>query len=142
MARMGSQTTTEELADRLGSTNDALERYRATAGDDAAIAAQYQRGGDAVKRRSLAWWKKTIATDNRRLKGAGSRTNWDGRATKDQGFMTYRKALIVALRDVAGLAWGGCDLGLDSSDMMHWDMRSTSFGKRIQRLARKSARET
>lgn len=134
LARMGSQTTTDELADRLGSTSDALERYRAMAGDDAAIAAQYERGSAKVKKRSLAWWKKTIAKDDKRLKGRGTRTNWDRKGTKNEGFMTYRKELIVALRDIAGLAWGGCDLGNDSGDMMHWDMRSTDFGGRLHDL--------
>lgn len=46
-----------------------------------------------------------------------------------------RQELIIALRDIAGLAWGGCDLGLDSGDMMHWDLRSVDIGKDIRSRA-------
>lgn len=50
----------------------------------------------------------------------------------NRGFLNLRKELVVALRDKAGLAWGAVDLGTGTAgngDMMHFDMRTSSFGQ-------------
>jgi len=59
--------------------------------------------------------------------------NW-GKSTRSPnlGFLNQRKELVVALRDRAGLAWGAVDLGTGAEgngDMMHFDMRTSSFGQ-------------
>ncbi|MFT7578596.1 MAG: hypothetical protein ACI9MR_000254 [Myxococcota bacterium] len=138
--QMGQQLTTDELAERLTASNDALQSYRGMAKDPAKIKAHLENGAsEAAKKKGLKYWLKTIPADHKRLKRKGhkSSTNWDGAGTKNSGFMSYKKELIVALRDIAGLAWGGCDLGFDSGDMMHFDMRSTQMGSSVQKLARK-----
>jgi hypothetical protein len=64
-------------------------------------------------------------------KDSGDR-NWKtGRAFQDQvgreqatGLMQHSMDMIVALRDVAGLAWGGTEMSaVENGDFMHFDMR-------------------
>ena len=39
-----------------------------------------------------------------------------------KGLMDLRRAVVVALGDVGGMRWGGCDFGVGSSgDLMHFD---------------------
>lgn len=40
--------------------------------------------------------------------------------------------LLVALRDVAGLAWGGTEMSsVENGDFMHFDCRQTQFGDAV-----------
>jgi hypothetical protein len=40
--------------------------------------------------------------------------------------------LVIALRDAAGLAWGGTEMsGIENGDFMHWDCRQTDFGHQV-----------
>jgi hypothetical protein len=44
--------------------------------------------------------------------------------------------LVIALRDVAGLAWGGTEMsGIENGDFMHFDCRLTDFGVRVAAAA-------
>ncbi len=135
MKRMGAQLTTDELADRLVASNDALHTYRKLAGNREAIREQYERHPEnsAVRKKSLAYWVRRVRRDHRKL--ISRRGNWDHRdrpKSTNMGFMSFKKELIIALRDVAGLAWGACDLGISNGDMMHWDLRSTPLGGKIR----------
>jgi hypothetical protein len=40
--------------------------------------------------------------------------------------------LLIALRDVAGLAWGGTEMSMiENGDFMHFDCRLTDFGQSV-----------
>jgi hypothetical protein len=44
--------------------------------------------------------------------------------------------LVIALRDVAGLSWGGTEMsGIENGDFMHFDCRGTDFGERVAAAA-------
>jgi hypothetical protein len=46
--------------------------------------------------------------------------------------MTHSKELLVALRDVAGLNWGGTEMSSgQNGDFMHFDNRNDDFGHRV-----------
>jgi len=45
---------------------------------------------------------------------------------------TIKMPLLVALRDVAGLSWGGTEMGSkENGDFMHFDCRDTAFGNSV-----------
>lgn len=55
-----------------------------------------------------------------------------GRARNADGMMDMSMDLVVALRDVAGLAWGGIEMShTQNGDFMHFDCRNTDFGQAV-----------
>jgi hypothetical protein len=54
-----------------------------------------------------------------------------GRQNSDR-LTTHSQDLIIALRDVAGLMWGGTEMStLENGDFMHFDLRNTSYGHAV-----------
>jgi hypothetical protein len=46
--------------------------------------------------------------------------------------------LVIALRDVAGLAWGGSEMSsVENGDFMHFDCRLTDYGNTVYQAGRK-----
>lgn len=55
-----------------------------------------------------------------------------GRTQDTRSFTNHSELLLVALRDVAGLAWGGSELHKnENGDFMHFDCRHTGFGRDV-----------
>lgn len=51
-----------------------------------------------------------------------------------KGPTNLKQELVIALRDVAGLAWGGTEMDPnENADFMHFDCRQTDFGKDVYR---------
>ena len=51
---------------------------------------------------------------------------------KADSLTTHSEELIVALRDVAGLAWGGTEMSHPvNGDFMHFDCRSDTLGNHL-----------
>jgi hypothetical protein len=49
--------------------------------------------------------------------------------------------MVIALRDVAGLAWGGTEMiSIENGDFMHFDCRLTDFGHAVHEAGRKHRR--
>lgn len=142
LKKLREQMTTDELYAHLQASNVALRNYRMLAGDEAAIRAQWDMGTADVKAHDVAWWTKRIADDDALLvyQGKDDRTdsNWDHKDASNKGFMTMREELVIALRDVAGLAWGGCDMGGDSGDMMHFDGRTIGDAEKLVKASKKA----
>jgi hypothetical protein len=58
--------------------------------------------------------------------------NGFGRTKETKSFTGIHEDLLVALRDVAGLAWGGTEMSSnENGDFMHFDCRETDFGRTI-----------
>ncbi len=148
------EDSTGAIYDRLAASSGANEAYLALAGDPAAIETRLRAlgtpphgptGYDAVpdglaadlrfgsatawtalatdsRAQDAAHWSSMIASQAaawRREVGAGARGHLGA-------FMTQNRQLVIAMRDVAGLAWGACDFGATSSsagDFMHFDAR-------------------
>ncbi len=52
--------------------------------------------------------------------------------------MNLNEEMVIALRDVAGLAWGGAEIApAENGDMMHFDCRTTAFGNSVYEAGRK-----
>jgi hypothetical protein len=76
---------------------------------------------------AAARWGRLIAGDRANLRRADS--NFTGR-DPENGFMNLHLDLVIALRDVAGLAWAAIDIGdRESGDMMHFDDRIAGVGR-------------
>jgi subtilisin family serine protease len=71
-------------------------------------------------------WQTMIADDLANLRGVDS--NFTGRDPLN-GFINLSRDLVIALRDIAGLAWGAVDFGGECGDMMHFDDRLTGVGR-------------
>jgi len=78
-------------------------------------------------------WRAERGSSGRRRLVSGR--YWQDNMERGQakGLTTQSTELIVALRDVAGLSWGGTEMseGL-SGDFMHFDCRGTAVGQRIR----------
>ena len=84
---------------------------------------------DAAARR----WLEQIRKDQNALKGG----NFGKGREPRHGFLNLHKELVVALRDVAGLAWGAVDFGDEQSgDMMHFDCRRDGVGRIVSAALR------
>lgn len=54
-----------------------------------------------------------------------------GRGQSDK-LTTHSQDLMIALRDVAGLMWGGTEMSpVENGDFMHFDLRNTSYGQKV-----------
>jgi hypothetical protein len=143
LEKLSQTMTTDEMYDHLQASNVALRNYRLLAGDDQAIEAQWQLAPDEAKQQGdAAWWSQRITQDDALLAYQGKderkKSNWDAESSTNKGFMTMRQELVVALRDVGGLIWGGCDMGGDSGDMMHFDARTISEAKKLVSAAKEA----
>lgn len=134
LSKWAQSMPTEELFDKLESSNTALREYRQIANDPAAIKAQFEARmarpkpmtGDEAK---LEYWLKKVPLHHKML--LGEKSNWHAQ-DENLGFMDQSKELVVALRDVAGLRWGATDMGeSQSSDMMHWDNHNDGDAHRL-----------
>jgi hypothetical protein len=87
-------------------------------------------GVDAAARR----WLRQIGEDRTRLRAGNFGTHREPR----RGFLNLDRELVIALRDVAGLAWGAVDFGANASgDMMHFDCRRDGVGRVVARALKK-----
>lgn len=68
---------------------------------------------------------REIATADERFHQVKSRKNAKQVTNQSQ-------ELVIALRDVAGLAWGGTEMSpVENGDFMHWDVRLTDMGRAV-----------
>jgi hypothetical protein len=125
MMEWSTTLSTEELHARIASAASALQQYieLARAGKDKDIIDRFVAAGftDAQAREALPEMRKFPE----RYSGGFSRRASKGLPT------THSLDLMVALRDVAGLTFGGSEMSHgDNGDFMHFDCRSDPLGQR------------
>jgi hypothetical protein len=136
LAKNSRENSTEGAWALLEKSNQDLVRYREFADDPAAFEAFYQSEAcpPSARRRSLAEWKKALAKDQATLRK--DMKNEEGRSDKvNRGLMDLKLETVQAMRDAAGLRWGGTDLGGDSGDLMHFDGGSMDTASTLRDLA-------
>lgn len=138
MSKNAREGTTEELFDKLASSNEALKRYRQLGSDQAALEAHIASDKAPHKARSkgAAKWMKTIQDDEKWLAKNMSEGEEDKAKGQKAGFMDFKKELVCALRDAGGLRWGGADLGGDNGDLMHFDGGTMDTARRLRNKTR------
>ncbi len=145
------QRPTGDIFDQLAQLNDDFRAYLALHNDTTGIEAKlrrHQQSGtpnvfesNETLSAAIARWQGLINGDLQRLRldstpalsGRGktenvSQSNFAGR-DPSAGFLRLHRDLVIALREVAGLAWGAVDFGTrESGDMMHFDARRSGVG--------------
>ena len=146
-ARHGGQGSTDALYTYFDASNRALQQYLAAAENPAQISQWITAGNlrraltpprevpaaalraDELRQADATAWQAAIRADLAATHGAGARrSNWwmsgAGRQRSALGFMNLDRDLVVALRDIGGLAWGASDFGGGANgDFMHFDCR-------------------
>ncbi len=152
---------TAAIYDRFAASSDATHDYLALATDRAALAARLAVLGPALPGpdgyetvpgslanlcldettdwAALATRSRTATVDQWLVMIEAQRTAWHREVSRTEAFMTQDRELVIALR-AAGLAWGACDFGGESTsggDFMHFDARPI-FGDRAYSAFRRA----
>ncbi len=125
--------STGVVYDELKGRSDALKTYLAFATNPTALAAAVAaRTGTAPSGSpsTAAGWSRQVAADLRTLQQRGG--NFGSHRDPRQGYLGLHRDLVIALRDVACMAWGAIDFGPKySGDVMHFDVRRTGLGQAL-----------
>lgn len=133
MTTWSDQSSTEELHAKITKSSDAFGSYLKLLNSDEEtiqkqIEARYEK--DPAK-------AKGLAADAKKF-GAWFHGEHNGGNASE--LTNISMDLLVALRDVAGLSWGGMEMGhTQNGDFMHFDCRNTEFGHAV--IAKKSPAE-
>ncbi|HUQ04253.1 MAG TPA: SH3 domain-containing protein [Kofleriaceae bacterium] len=156
-ARHSGAGSTAALYDSFQQSNRALEQYLGARGNAAQIqqwiaAGNLQRqvappsevpaamlSAERLRAADAAAWAQQIEADFTATHGARARgSNWwmtGGGQRSALGFMNLDRDLVIALRDIGGLAWGASDFGAGANgDFMHFDCRR-DYGREQLRTA-------
>ncbi|HUH02595.1 MAG TPA: hypothetical protein VML75_11430 [Kofleriaceae bacterium] len=127
---LGKETSTEEMYAKLEETSESLKSYFALCGqdEDTRRAALTKAGYSADEIQKLLP-KMGVHLKVRQNKGIETFSNISGE-------------LLIALRDAAGLAWGGTDFpgGSQEGDFMHFDCRTDSWGEKVFSIGAREAK--
>lgn len=136
MMHWSETLSSEELAAKVDMISHSLTQYLqlCETGTDEEIELRFRNAGYSdAQAKSLVPEAKHFA----RSQEGKSRFWQDNMSRKDmKGLTTHSMELVVALRDVAGLAWGGTEMSEGSNgDFMHFDCRQTTVGKKLFQFA-------
>jgi len=127
MMEWSQKLSTEELQARIEQASQSFEKYLSLGEKDKETIVATLKG---------AGFSDVEANDQAdQLKGhsgkykKSARDIFNVRGNGAHGITNLRQELLVALRDVAGLAWGGTEMsGVENGDFMHFDCRNDAFG--------------
>ncbi|HET9622924.1 MAG TPA: hypothetical protein VFP84_16240 [Kofleriaceae bacterium] len=124
--------SSEELAAKIDMVSHSLNLYLTLCetGTDDEIKTRFRNAGYAPDKAT----ELVIAARKFGKKAPDTRRYWQDNLGRDRatGLTTHSMDMIVALRDVAGLSWGGTEMSEGSSgDFMHFDCRGTDVGKKL-----------
>ena len=145
-SRGRARGSTEALYDHFAASNQALERYLGARDNPTQIQQWIDAGNlrrdvapprevpaaalraDELRQADAAAWQRQAQADFETTHGArATGSNWwrTGASQRSAlGFMNLDRDLVIALRDVGGLAWGASDFGAGANgDFMHFDCR-------------------
>jgi hypothetical protein len=132
MWKMSEQMSTEELWQHINRTSDSFRKYMelgAKGNSDEHIIEVMVQGGKYTREEAQA--------DLPKVRGAnGTFHGKDADHSFGRHYATsitnIKEDLVVALRDVAGLAWGGTEMhGAINGDFMHFDCRYDVLGQTV-----------
>lgn len=144
-----SALSTRDVYDGVAALDAALREYLACETDptalQSAIRSRVEDETDGVvdqgesEANAETRWTAQVKQDRRALE----RDDFKGHHSPEKGFLNLPKDLVIALREHACLAWGGCDIGggeFGSGDMMHFDARAEGVGRRLARTRTRSGK--
>ncbi|MFI6318266.1 hypothetical protein ACIBG8_12140 [Nonomuraea sp. NPDC050556] len=129
--------TTGQIWDEVHRRSEEFAAYFRLAGDQDRLRAAVQGArvlpGESVDE-AVVRWRSVIHRDRQALVRTSPRGDFVHHSPPEEGFLSLGRDLVIALRDHAGLAWGGVDLGggrRGSGDMMHFDTRVDGIGRTL-----------
>jgi hypothetical protein len=130
MLAMSQQMSTEELYQHIRASSQAFARLlelsvraRKDESPTGEVATSLARVGYAGDDLTTATHEVAVADE----KFHTQKSRKDAKQVTNQS-----QELVIALRDAAGLAWGGTEMSpVESGDFMHWDCRNTDFGRAV-----------
>lgn len=121
MASWSDTESTEEMWAKIHTTSESWKKYLDLAKNPAKAKEEFTKHG-------------LSADDLEQLTNSDKLTKWwrsGGRSAADR-LTTHSQELLVALRDIAGLSWGGAEMSSnENGDFMHFDCRHDTFGKNL-----------
>ncbi len=132
--KLSDQTSTEELHAEVSTASGAFGNYLKWVKDWAKKYEADQKGTTTALVTELQS-RGIKEADEAMVKDMMWFAGWFNAASYRKGMSqltTIKMPLLVALRDVAGLAWGGTEMGSsENGDFMHFDCRDTTFGNAV-----------
>jgi hypothetical protein len=118
------KTSTEELFQRVTATSEAFAKLFQLSHKPAEEILATLTGAGFSADEAAAELPAVQKADERFHQGGGR---------QDAGKLTnLHEELVLALRDAAGLSWGGTDMSMrENADFMHFDCRDTEFGHAV-----------
>jgi hypothetical protein len=115
------ESSSEELIQRVKATSNAFKRYLELSRKPKEEILTVLQGAGYTEDEAKAELPSVQKAEGR-FHGGGGR-QYASTITNIQ------EELLVALRDVAGLSWGGTEMSMrENGDFMHFDCRNTTFG--------------
>jgi hypothetical protein len=135
LQQLGNESSTEELHAEIAATSQATEKYlELCKADQETQRATLAKAGfsDAEIRELLPKMPMHFKIFH----------NKDRKQTNAKSITDISSDLLIALRDAAGLAWGGTDFpgANEQGDFMHFDCRADSWGASVYRLGLSESR--
>lgn len=118
------KTSTEELFQRVTATSEAFAKlFQLSKKPAAEIMVTLTNAGFSAD--EAATELPNVQTADERFHQGGGREN-------ASQLTNLHEELVLALRDAAGLSWGGTDMSMrENGDFMHFDCRDTDFGHAV-----------
>jgi hypothetical protein len=118
------KTSTEELFQRVTATSEALGKlFQLSKKSPTEILATLTNAG---------FFADEAATELPNVQKANERFHQGGGRQNASKLTNLQEELVLALRDAAGLSWGGTDMSMrENGDFMHFDCRDTDFGHAV-----------
>ena len=133
MKQWSDSLSSEELTAKIDMVSTSLNKYLTlceTASDEDLKAKFTNAGYARTELTQLVHIARRFARDGRRL--------WQDNMSREPAtkLTTHSMELVVALRDVAGLSWGGTEMSEGANgDFMHFDVRHSTVGKKLFEFA-------
>ena len=123
-------SSTEELFQRVKATSDAFAQF---------LVLSKRPKGEILAALIGAKYSQVDADGLLQTVQSAEERFHSGSRNRALSLTTISEELILALRDAAGLAWGGTEMSpRENGDFMHFDCRQTTFGTSIVSKAPKN----
>jgi hypothetical protein len=130
MYQWSQQSSTEELFKRVSAASQSFAQLLVLSanahGDESAT------GEISTKLSRVGYEGDALKTAAHEVAVADHHFHQQAGRAHAKGATNLTEEMVIALRDVAGLAWGGAELSpIENGDFMHFDCRQTTFGHAV-----------
>lgn len=137
MNQWSQQMSTEELFQRVKASSQSFSQMLALSararGDESAT------GEISTKLAHAGYEGDALKTAVHEVAVADHHFHQQQGRSRAKGPTNLTQEMVIALRDVAGLAWGGTEMSsIENGDFMHFDCRLTDYGQKVYQAGRRN----